>query len=188
MNSWEWLWSTSRRLILKCPEIKHNLFIDVICFSRSWTILINSLNDTLGRFIMFLLPGWSISIKIDSMKLCPQSQYVRPIKSAGPLCPAHYVRKPITSGPLCPRVYYVWPNVSAGPLCPAHYVRLRLSGVSLDFSQGARGNARKKTNVCYSRAWSFFVRCVLSYRVLYRFMTGKDQHTRRGRCRHRCIV
>ena len=117
--------------------------------------------------------------------LCPQAHYVRLIMSAGPLrlahyvrgplCPGHYVHGPIMSGPLYPRVHYVRPIMSTGPLCPAHYVRLCLSGVSLAFSQGACGNARNRTDVRYSRAWSFFVCCVPGCRVLYQFLTGKHQ-------------
>ena len=64
------------------------------------------------------------------------AHYVRSIISAVSLRPAHYVRGPITSGPLYPRVHYVRPITGS--------LRLRLA-----FSQGACGNARKRTGVRY---------------------------------------
>ena len=70
---------------------------------------------------------------IMSGPLCPQAQCVRPIMSARPIRPAHYVLGPTMSGPLRPRAHYVRPIrlraqyvrpiMSAGLLCPAHYVR-----------------------------------------------------------------
>ena len=73
-------------------------------------------------------PIWAHHVwPIMSGPLWLRSQYVQPIMSAGPLCPAHCVRGPIMSGPLCPRahyprVHYVRPIMTAVPICPAYYV------------------------------------------------------------------
>ena len=50
----------------------------------------------------------------------------------GPLCPAHYVHGPNTSGPLRPWAHYVHRPIMSGPLCPrAHYVRRSIMSGSL---------------------------------------------------------
>ena len=82
------------------------------------------------------------------------------------------------------------PIMSMGPLCPSHYVRLCFSGVSLAFSQGACGNARKR-DVRPLLACVVFLRVLCSRLPRVVPISHRQQqssHTRKGLCRHRYVV